>query len=279
MTIIKTKNSDLSYVQKLAEAIKILLDKNISGEGWSMMKSVNKVKCETCGKCYSSKRYLKSHTTKMHTGDKSTKVGPKLCTICNTTFLTVWNLKSHLVLCKREIKMSKKRKPISDTDFTDLKVEPSTKLDDVEKAKCNSCNNTFKSDSEISKHIQSYHSTQIRTCSKCDLKFKEMTMIECLTVQTVHERNDCLIRKDPNLESKSRECNVCDFDSTDKYTMDEHIEGDHGEASKTPPFKKRKKETNMKCNENIMDTDENEDILEKIEKMTIKEKLKMKKRK
>ena len=103
MTIIKTKTSELSYVQKLAETIKILLDKNISREGWSMMKSVNKVKCETCGKCYSSERYLKSHKTKMHTGDKSSKVGPKL--------FTILELKVSLSVMQARNKDVKEKKP------------------------------------------------------------------------------------------------------------------------------------------------------------------------
>ena len=46
MVVLKAKESDLKYVRMLADVIKILLDKNISGEGWSEMKSVNKVKCE-----------------------------------------------------------------------------------------------------------------------------------------------------------------------------------------------------------------------------------------
>ena len=59
MVVTKTKGYDVKFVKELAETIQTLLDKNISGEGWSMMKSVNKVKCETCGKFYSSERYLK----------------------------------------------------------------------------------------------------------------------------------------------------------------------------------------------------------------------------
>ena len=140
----------------------------------------------------------------MHTGDKSSNVGPKICTICNKKFLTVWNLKSHLVLCNKEIKLSGKRKPNADKGSTKLQVESSSKKDDIEEIKCHNCDGTFKNESEKSKHIQSNHSTQIRTCGKCDLKFKEMTMVEWLTVQPIHDKNDCLIRKDPNMESKSK---------------------------------------------------------------------------
>ena len=146
MIVIKTKSHDVKLVQKLAETIKTLLDKNISGEGWRMMKAVNKVKCEMCGKFYSSERYLKSHTTKMHGVEKASNV-VKVCTNCNKKFLTAWNLKSHLILCNQDLKISKKWKPISENETKILQTEP-TVTNDVKEIKCQVCYNTFESESE-----------------------------------------------------------------------------------------------------------------------------------
>ena len=108
MVVLKAKESDLKYVRMLAGVIKILLDKNISGEGWSEMKSVNKVKCETCGKLFSSERYMKTHATRMHKEGESIVPGVNTCIICNKKFTTEWNLKSHVIICKKQTEIFKK---------------------------------------------------------------------------------------------------------------------------------------------------------------------------
>ena len=69
MVVTKSKNSDLGFVQILFEVIKALLDMNISAEGWNKMTSRNQIQCKTCGKFYSSERYMKSHATKVHGGN------------------------------------------------------------------------------------------------------------------------------------------------------------------------------------------------------------------
>ena len=71
------------------------------------------------------------------------------------------------------------------------------------------------------------------------------------------------------LDKHCKKCNFCDFKSEETDTMDDHIKIVHGETSKTPPFKKRKKESEIEI---LMDTDEKEDLITKINNMTIKEK-------
>ena len=99
-----------------------------------------------------------------------------------------------------------------------------------------------------------------------------MTMVEWLLVQPVHESNDCLVRKDPNSVPNSLKCKLCDFRSTEEGIMEKHIEENHEELSKTPPFKKRKKETEIDCDETDMETDEKEDLIKQVEKLSIDEK-------
>ena len=177
----------------------------------------------------------------MHGTEKVPNVGAKVCTICKKKFLTVWNLKSHLVLCNREIKISKKRKPTPEVESKVLQKEPCMKPKEITEFKCHVCANSFKTESEKNNHIQSNHNTQIRTCSKCDLKFNEMTMVEWLTVRSLHEINDCLVRKDPSVLVNTLKCTFCDFKSNKEGIIEKHMKGNHEELSKTPPFKKRKK--------------------------------------
>ena len=92
------KNSDLSFVKILSEVVKKLLDTNISGEGWKKMTAKNIVDCKTCGKFYSSERYMKSHVTKVHGEGKDVEHVPNTCTICAKSFSTEIMLKSHSVL-------------------------------------------------------------------------------------------------------------------------------------------------------------------------------------
>ena len=54
VVVSKVKESEISFVKTLANVITTLLDKSISGEGWSQMKSKNTVKCDICDKCFSS---------------------------------------------------------------------------------------------------------------------------------------------------------------------------------------------------------------------------------
>ena len=98
---------------------------------------------------------------------------------------------------------------------------------EITEFKCHVCANSFKTESEKNNHIQSNHNTQIRTCSKCDLKFNEMTMVEWLTVRSVHEINDCLVRKDPSVLVNTLKCTFCDFKSNEEGNIEKHMKGNH----------------------------------------------------
>ena len=79
----KLKEHNGKWVKVLSEILKSLLDLSISGEGWKEMKSENKIKCGQCEKYFSSERYLKSHTTKIHKEVKPLTTGAKICPNCN----------------------------------------------------------------------------------------------------------------------------------------------------------------------------------------------------
>ena len=99
VVVSKVKESEISFVKTLAKVITTLLDKSISGEGWSQMKSQNTVKCDICDKFFSSVSYLKGHVTKIHKDVNKPATGGKTCTKCDKRFTTEWNLKSHMIVC------------------------------------------------------------------------------------------------------------------------------------------------------------------------------------
>ena len=76
MVVSKQKGFDVNVVKTFANVIKTLLDKSISGEGWSKMKLQNTIKCDLCDKLFSSESYLKGHLTRIHTTFKESSPGP-----------------------------------------------------------------------------------------------------------------------------------------------------------------------------------------------------------
>ena len=88
VVVAKVKESEISFVKTFAKVITALLDKSISGEGWSQLKSKNTVKCDICEKCFSSISYLKGHVTRIHKDIKMPGSGGKICTKCNKRFTT-----------------------------------------------------------------------------------------------------------------------------------------------------------------------------------------------
>ena len=83
LVVSKLKGSDIRFVKVFGGVIKNLLDRSISGEGWSKMKSQNTIGCDLCDKFFSSESYLKGHVTRIHTAFKERAPGAKTCTNCN----------------------------------------------------------------------------------------------------------------------------------------------------------------------------------------------------
>ena len=261
MVVTKSKNSDLSFVKILSEVVKVLLEKNISGEGWSKMTTKNIIECKNCGKFYSSERYLKAHATKMHGINKEGIHAPKPCTICNKIFKTEVILKSHSVLCKRQQDIKRKRK-IPGTPSKLVIEENNEQL-----ITCDKCNLKFQTKSEISKHLESEHSAQDRVCSICDMKFANMSALEWIKRKHEHENSDCC-KKKRSVEVKEYVYELCDFKSQIEANVKNHMSDTHATGAKyvTPPPKKRKKETDDEKDDQ-MDIDE--DMFSKIEKLSI----------
>ena len=237
IVVTKSKKSDLVFVKILSEVVNVLLEKNISGEGWSKMTTRNIIECKTCGKFYSSDRYLKAHPTKVHGIVKEGAHAPKPCTICNKTFKTEMILKGHAVLCNRQNDIKRKRK--SPGTPSKLIIEQNT--DQI--ITCHKCNLKFKTELEISKHLESEHSSQTRVCSIWDLKFTKMSALEWIKVKHDHEHTDCDKMK-ISAELKQYVCELCDFKSSIEAHVKNHMSDKHATGAKyvTPPPKKRKKE-------------------------------------
>ena len=209
----------------------------------------------------------------MHREEKPTIVGAKTCTICNKKILTEWNLKSHMIVCSRQEKVCNKREKPSEPTVLDTKTDPipNSSKDEVKKIQCPECRLNFSTEIEVSKHMKSEHLAQTRTCAECDMKFQSMSALKWMTVQREHEIDQCIVRKDPNVGEKQYNCNLCDFKVPCEQDLLKHIHEDHDGKPGTPPNKKRKKEKELN-NSNIMDTDEPEDILEDIKKMSLNDK-------
>ena len=281
INVIRSKESDLSFVKTLSDVVRYLLDKSISGEGWGEMKSVNKVPCQGCDKLFSSERYMRSHATKIHRG-------PKSCTICSKILLTEKALKSHVILCHKntipeaqaEVKnaaMDRKRKAPAKEVQEVKKCTESNDGNGINKTPyCQKCKLNFNTEIEVNKHMQSEHSTQVRQCSDCDLIFDEMTIKEWIIVKNKHVINECLVRgKEEKTSSDQYECEECDFTSMSNLNMMKHKRDDHEAVFSTvSPAKKKRRREDEEDEEpfNNMDVDETEDIAKQIETLTILEK-------
>ena len=286
VVVTKVKESDHSFVKILAEVITILLDKSISGEGWSQMKSKNTVKCEICDKCFSSASYLKGHVTKIHKEVTATVIEGKTCTKCRKKFTTEWNFKSHMIVCKR------KTEPHGDISKTNMTPKPdkedqNKKQPQTEEKRtgeptsekfitiqCDKCTLVFNNDLELKKHVLSEHHSQARTCYDCDMNFERMSALELLVVQRQHEDNDCLVKKQ-NIQYNQYECDDCEFRSHEESHLRKHKKDmhEHKDVFVTPPYKKRKKEKDdEEEQQEEMELDVTDEITKQLEKIGIHDK-------
>ena len=170
-------------------------------------------------------------------------------------------LKSHLVLCKRQQDIKRKRK-IPGTPSKLVIEENNEQL-----ITCDKCNLKFQPKSEISKHLESEHSAQDRVCSICDMRFAYMSALEWIKIKHEHENSDCC-KKKRSVEVKEYVCELCDFKSQIEANVKNHMSDTHATGAKyvTPPPKKRKKETDDEKDDQI---DIDEDMFSKIEKNSI----------
>ena len=125
---------------------------------------------------------------------KEASQAPKPCTICKKSFKTEMLLKSHSVLCNRQNDIKRKRKNQGNPS------QLVTKQNNDEIIPCHKCKLKFKTELEISKHLESEHSTQARTCPLCDLKFDKMSALEWVKIKHEHEADDCIGKKKASIE-------------------------------------------------------------------------------
>ena len=105
------------------------------------------------------------------------------------------------------------------------------------------------------------------------MKFPAMDMTEWLVVQRKHENTNCILGIQKEVEHKKYKCEQCSFESSTEALLIEHNINDHEGILKTPPNKRRKKIT-----DDDMDTDENEDLVRKIEELVIVNKKELQKK-
>ena len=110
-------------------------------------------KCETCGKTFSSRTYLKSHKSIVHD-----KPGNVACELCNKKFQTIQTMKFHQSLIHKE----------SD-------------------CKCNSCGEKFRLPFQLKAHVDGVHEKKNK-CEPCDITFKRKQQLSNHT-RYKHDRN------------------------------------------------------------------------------------------
>ena len=137
---------------------------------------------------------------------------------------------------------------------------------------CTKCNLKFSTDIELGNHIKFDHSSRIRICNKCDMNFPAMDMTEWLVVQRKHENTNCVLEFQKEVEHKKYKCEQCSFEPSTEAFLIEHKRNNHEGILKTPPNKRRKKIT-----DDDMDTEENEDLVSKIEELVIDNKKELQK--
>ena len=160
INVVKSKDSNLGAVRTLAEVIKILLDKNISGEGWAQMKSENTVPCEGCDKLFSSERYMKSHATRVHRG-------PKACDKCSKIFTTEKAIKSNDILCHLSKNMKKHPEPEAKNWQAGPNLKPNTGRLGVNRKKQTEADNSEKeTEPKENVELNELVNQDIKNCTK-----------------------------------------------------------------------------------------------------------------
>ena len=165
INIIKSKDLNLGAVRILAEVIKSLLDKHISGEGWAQLKSDYTNPCKGCDKLFSSERYIKSHATKIHRG-------PKTCDKCSKKFTTEKAMKSHDIICHLSKNMKKHPEPEDKNRQAGPNLKTNTGGLGIKRKKQTETKNLEEqADSKENVETNESEKPDITHCTKCSLKF------------------------------------------------------------------------------------------------------------
>ena len=303
IVINKSKENDVKFVKVLAiNVIKNLIDKFISKEGWSKLKSINVINCEKCDKLFSAERYLKAHMANKH---KETSFNCAECNImlqtkdilmkhmqemhkakknhitdiqelsfecheCRKSFQSNVNLKDHIE--KEHTKLGFECHECKSSFQTDVNLKDHKEVDHSRGGfECQECKGEFKTKLEIKKHIEIDHIKQSRACDECDMVFEEMVIKDWLLKVHQHKITDCAYRTE-HLMTVDFKCDVCDTFLKTNSDLERHLRSVHGQES--PSLSPVQKKMRLSETEEIEESDvmETEDVLsENLENMKLQE--------
>lgn len=128
---------------------------------------MNPEKCPYCDRRYTSKNNVKLHIQMYHTGDNDPNPSP--CDICDKVCSSKLALKNHKRLhtsgaaCEHCGKVFLER--------SKLQRHIQNRHEKIKKYECHLCKKKLASMSAVQNHIDTYHSTQVLTCSYCPKTF------------------------------------------------------------------------------------------------------------
>lgn len=191
--------------------------------------------CETCNKCFSTKRSLLRHAGE-HTMENILN-----CDECGESFKNMTALKKHIAIhkpIKNQVKNS--RKNSSETSSY----------------QCQECGKIFARLKQYEVHClnhKKYH------CSECNVYFASNKLLQehlsasncCSRSETSQDSSNSNTLSNFNCESKKHECNICDKSFTRKSALEGHMVGHFMEDNHESPAEDQDdsdKDMDFQCN-------------------------------
>ncbi|XP_067135029.1 zinc finger protein 271-like, partial [Centruroides vittatus] len=189
-------------------------------------------KCHICGIILSDSHYLRRHL-RTHTGER-----PFLCNICNETFTSESELKTHQkklhpkAETQTRLKQGKHLCPTCNKTFAKKQhLLIHMRIHTGEKPfKCEFCERCFSDKSHLGRHMVSHSDERPFKCNYdgCERSFKQKDVLERHLFLCHHkEILDKILTDDPKITS--RKCHICGIILSDPYALRRHLRTHTGE--------------------------------------------------
>ena len=142
----------------------------------SVNKRVRNHNCETCGKCFISKKDLSRHIAAVHEGVKSHK-----CETCGKCYNRNFDLQNHIKIIHENIKAFKcETCGRSFGHLKSLKVHIRSVHEEDRNHKCETCGKAFSDRSNLVKHMNALHEGVRHQCVTCNKFFSHKHNLEVI---------------------------------------------------------------------------------------------------
>ncbi|XP_062535852.1 zinc finger protein 596-like isoform X2 [Armigeres subalbatus] len=178
---------------------------------------LNPEKCPLCDKRYSCKRGVELHMQMRHTGENEPNPSP--CEMCGKVCSSKLTLKQHMRVhtsgsaCEICGKIFEQR--------SKLRRHIQNRHEKIKKYECHICKKKLATLSAVQNHINTYHSSQVLTCSYCPKKFSselthryhEKKHIENQNYVAAKEWKEyyTILEGEEGKKDKLKKCKLCDI--------------------------------------------------------------------